>query len=432
MVSGFVKPLTEIEIYKALIILIICLCTASTIALCAITDTSLAQELPIAQNSIMLGHLGAENLCIAKALINGRGFADPFCVQSGPTAWMPPLLPFVTAGLFLLTGNSTVLTVLLTLLLQNLSLIFCGFTVLTLAQQKQQLTLGFWAFIASLFVYFHAWFTITHDHWLILTFTTLLIRQLLGTTPKNATRRRLLQQGLTAGMAALASPILAFAWAGTLLLLLGRKALLSIALAGMVITPWILRNAIVFHELILVKSNPSFELYQSLVLEPKGLLTVQNAIQTHPWTGDGKARQEYITLGEMAFIKDKSQLAWQFAIHHPFIVLQKIHYRLLSALLVYVPFSLGLLYTGIPLLIQRFFHPIAFLSLLCLLTWGKWRTQPERTIMAFYLLFLLPYILVSYYERYALPLLGVKILLFVYAVASFRQILRSQPKKIVR
>jgi hypothetical protein len=37
-------------------------------------------------------------------------------------------------------------------------------------------------------------------------------------------------------------------------------------------------------------------------------------------------------------------------------------------------------------------------------------------VLGLYALYLLPYIVVSYYERYAMPLLGVKVLLVLWAV----------------
>src|SRR5262249_22120174 len=40
-------------------------------------------------------HLGAEYLHMAKALVAGDGYASPFGGQTGPTAWMPPILPTI-------------------------------------------------------------------------------------------------------------------------------------------------------------------------------------------------------------------------------------------------------------------------------------------------------------------------------------------------
>ena len=45
-------------------------------------------------------HLGAEYLNIAKAMVDGDGFANPFHEKTGPTAWMPPVLPAILAVLW--------------------------------------------------------------------------------------------------------------------------------------------------------------------------------------------------------------------------------------------------------------------------------------------------------------------------------------------
>src|SRR5882672_2186391 len=41
---------------------------------------------------------------IGRAIATGRGFADPFDGQTGPTAWEPPLYPYLIAGVFKLAG----------------------------------------------------------------------------------------------------------------------------------------------------------------------------------------------------------------------------------------------------------------------------------------------------------------------------------------
>src|SRR5258708_24033385 len=41
---------------------------------------------------------------IGRAIATGRGFSDPFDWQTGPTAWEPPLYPYLIAGVFKLTG----------------------------------------------------------------------------------------------------------------------------------------------------------------------------------------------------------------------------------------------------------------------------------------------------------------------------------------
>jgi len=41
---------------------------------------------------------------IARALAEGRGYADPFHGQTGPTAWVTPLFPLILAGIFKVFG----------------------------------------------------------------------------------------------------------------------------------------------------------------------------------------------------------------------------------------------------------------------------------------------------------------------------------------
>ena len=44
---------------------------------------------------------------IARALVTGYGYADPFAGHTGPTAWTPPLYPLLIAGIFRLFGVYT-------------------------------------------------------------------------------------------------------------------------------------------------------------------------------------------------------------------------------------------------------------------------------------------------------------------------------------
>src|SRR5947199_9549916 len=43
---------------------------------------------------------GWEMGSVGHALALGRGFSDPFGVETGPTAWEPPLYPFLIGGVF--------------------------------------------------------------------------------------------------------------------------------------------------------------------------------------------------------------------------------------------------------------------------------------------------------------------------------------------
>src|SRR5260370_15949231 len=58
---------------------------------------------------------------IGRAIATGRGFADPFEGQTGPTAWEPPLYPYLIAGVFKLAGECIPTSALLSLTFYSLS-----------------------------------------------------------------------------------------------------------------------------------------------------------------------------------------------------------------------------------------------------------------------------------------------------------------------
>ena len=117
----------------------------------------------------MVDHLGGEHRSIAEALIGGRGFADPFHEQTGPTAWMPPVLPIIQAVLMTLGGIN--LAVIAIVFLQNLSLVFSGWIVIRTAARcnwPRAPVISLAPFLMSTWSYFSSCYQYTHDSWLIL------------------------------------------------------------------------------------------------------------------------------------------------------------------------------------------------------------------------------------------------------------------------
>ena len=51
---------------------------------------------------------------IAHSLAVGAGFSSPFRVNTGPTAWMPPIYPLLLAGVFRIFGRDAGFTALYT------------------------------------------------------------------------------------------------------------------------------------------------------------------------------------------------------------------------------------------------------------------------------------------------------------------------------
>jgi hypothetical protein len=66
---------------------------------------------------------------------------------------------------------------------------------------------------------------------------------------------------------------------------------------------------------------------------------------------------------------------------------------------------------------SRLAHPLPFLALLYLgfsMTWRR-LSWAQGCVMGLYAIYLAPYVVASYYERYAMPLLAVKVLLVLWA-----------------
>jgi len=186
----------------------------------------------------------------------------------------------------------------------------------------------------------------------------------------------------------------------------------------------------VFGRLIPVKSNLAYELYQSQCLQADGVLQ-GDTFRQHPYTApEGTEGREYQALGEMAFMDRKRQQFWDAARGAPWDFAGRVGQRLLAATLVYGPLDqLGEASRPWSLWLSRLAHPLAFLSLLALVLAAPWRRlQPAQwVIIGAYVVYLLPYIGMSYYQRYAVPLLGVKALLIAWAASLALALLTRRP-----
>lgn len=374
-------------------------------------------------NGNMNRHLGAEYFNIAKAMVRGQGFANPFGAATGPTAWMPPLLPTLLAGLLWACDGDRNAVMTIVICLQVAVLIGTGLLVLALARTTTQRpgTRGAAAvFFVALLSSFHNCFQVTHDCWLVLLALDVVIAGPCWLRPLQSGKAAA-GWGLVGGLCALVNPVAAFAWgASTGLIALRRRVWsrlgLAVLAAGVTLAPWTLRNYWVFGRLVPVKSNLAYELYQSQCLQPDGLLRGRTFAH-HPYKSGGREGREYERLGEMAFLDRKMEQFRQAVAADPLDFLDRAACRFLGATLWYQPFNpakeakrpWGLWFS-------RLTHPLPFAALLVLLFTSIWQPLPrwQWIVIGVFLLYLLPYAVISYYERYGLPLLGVKVLLVIW------------------
>jgi hypothetical protein len=325
-------------------------------------------------NRNMNDHLGGEYFSMARSLAKGEGFAHPFDRPTGPTAWQPPVLPLILAGLLRVSDGNRTFVATVVVVWQVLVLIGTGWLVLALVRQTTARvgpTVAVAVFVAALLCHFWLCFQYTHDGWLVLLTVDLLIAGFCWYRPLDRGTRAA-GWGFFGGLCAVVNPAVGLAW-GVLSLLVGFRerawSRLGIALlvGGLVLTPWTVRNYRVFGRFIPTKSNLFYEMYQSHCLQKDGLLQGPT-FRFHPYSTGHRERQEYNSLGEAAYLERKRQQLWEAIRADPVDFLDRVASHFLGATLWYVPFNRdeG---TRRPwaFWLSRLTHPLPFLALLGLL-----------------------------------------------------------------
>lgn len=424
------RPLVHFPAFSMIgVVLVIAACVLYANAAFAVVNGDTYRYFPPFkpyENANMNRHLGAEYLNIARSLAAGEGFANPFREPTGPTAWMPPVFPFLLAGLLWLCNGHIDAVMTVVVFVQALVLAGTGLLVLALTRQtagRMATALAGIVFSAALVCDYHLHFQFTHDCWLILLTMDILLGGLCWARPL-ASSGAAAAWGAFGGMAALINPVIGFVWGVMTAWLAYRqrawtRLALAGALAGCMLVPWTVRNYEVFGRLVPVKSNLAYELYQSQCLQPDGLIQLRS-FATHPYANPGWERLEYKEKGEMAFLDHKREQFWQAVGDDPLDLADRAAYRFLGATVFYVPFQRDTEPQDRPwtFLLSRLTYPAPFVALIILLTAGiVGRLQPAQWIvMGIYAAYLAPYVAVSYYDRYAMPLLAVKALLAIWAI----------------
>jgi hypothetical protein len=415
---------------------VILACCAWASAAYTVTDPSAFRYFPpfkAGRNENASDHLGGEYFCIASAIASGQGYSNPFHQPTGPTAWMPPVLPTLFAGLLWISSGNKDFVTAAAVLFQVSALILTGFLVVGLANRygrKVGAVFAACVYLGAVLWDFHDWFQFTHDHALILLVVNAILAVLLWRDP-TATRRAALTWGIVGGGCALVSPIVGILWAALTVpsaLLRRRFAASAVAVvaACVVVTPWTVRNLIAFGRLIPIKSNAAYELYQSQCLQDDGLVHGRT-FRTHPYATDGPERREYASMGETRFLDHKMDLFRKSVAADPVDFCDRVASRLLGVTLWYMPGNRKhLLERPWQVWFNRVLHPLPFVGLLVLAFAAPFRrlNQVELACVVIYGLYFLPYVLISYYNRYALPMLGVKTLLIVFGTDRLLSVLR--------
>jgi hypothetical protein len=381
-------------------------------------------------------HLGAEYFNIAKSLYAGEGFSSPFGESTGPTAWMPPVLPTLLASLlWVAQGDRGVVRFVVTWTQVHVLIATAVLSLLLLRTTTRHLAvatlLAVLLFAAFFLAQYRLGFTTTHDCWLVLLTLDLLTAWLCWRRPLGDIRTAA-WWGLFGGFCGLVGPIVGWTW-GVMSVAVAirerrwRPLGMALLVAMMALTPWTVRNLLVFGRLIPIKSNLGYELYQSQCLAEEGILH-SKTFRTHPNTASSADRREYRQLGEIAFIDSKRELFWKSVADDPIDYFERVGGRFEAAFLEYETFDSRYDRTR-PWIAwaNAVTHPLAFYALVFLLLSATLRPLPWTTwlVIGVFLSYMLPYVVISYYERYALPTLGLKVVLIVCAVDRLLTLIKA-------
>jgi 4-amino-4-deoxy-L-arabinose transferase-like glycosyltransferase len=209
---------------------------------------------------------------IARSIVQGRGFSSPLHGDTGPTAWMTPVYPYIVAGVFeafgIYTRTSAIVMLALDSLFSALTCIPIFFIVRKSFGDRAALWAGWaWAFFPYA-IYFSAdfiWATTLTTLMLSLVFLSALHLE------DSSQPSRWAGFGLLSGLAALTDPIV-LSFAPLLALWMcsrryrQRQPWFAPGLAAtlaflVVVSPWFIRNYQTFHTFIPFRDNLGLELY---------------------------------------------------------------------------------------------------------------------------------------------------------------------------
>jgi 4-amino-4-deoxy-L-arabinose transferase-like glycosyltransferase len=270
---------------------------------------------------------GYEMARVARALVTGYGYADPFSGHTGPTAWVPPLYPLLIAAVFKIAGVYTAFSAWILLTLNSLfsaATALCIYEIGTRCYNRRLAVWSawIWALYPAAMQYAVRWIWETSlSAFLFAAILVLALRmRAIGepsdqTTAHNPqTTPRWLLFGLLWALIALSnSTLLLFLPPCGLWVLFGtpqksvaitRAALTSLLIVAC-IAPWIYRNWRAFHAFIPMRSNFGAELYAG---NGPGAYGFRYGVLIGLPEQDIQHRL-YVQLGEIVYVKQRGQLA---------------------------------------------------------------------------------------------------------------------------
>lgn len=269
----------------------------------------------VADPSNTHAEFGFEMGWTARSIVLGRGFSGPFQALTGPTAIVPPLYPYLLAGIFKVFGLYTPLAAFVALLLN------CVFSSLTCipvygaAREASGERLARWAALGwaiyPFAVYFSAarvWdYALTSLIFACCFWWAMRLHRAVGA-------RSWVMFGVLFGVGALSNPSIVSILPFLLLLAVWRarrigvpafkRAMVAFAAFALTILPWAIRNERVLHMTTPLRDGFWLELYAGNIGDDYD----SNSPSAHPASNSGELAR-YAQMGEPAYMAQKQAMA---------------------------------------------------------------------------------------------------------------------------
>jgi len=262
--------------------------------------------------------IGWEMGRIGEAIASGHGFSDPFEGHTGPTAWEPPLYPYLVAAVFKLFGIYTHASAFVLLTLSSLFSALTCIPIYLIARRcfgEKVAIASAWTWALLPYVMFWSTKVVWETSLSALLYT--VIFWLTLTMEERNGVRPWIAYGLLWGIAGLNSTVLlAFLPASGLWIWYHRHKQGKPSVGGLVLAallfiacmaPWTVRNYRTFGKLMLGRDNFGAELRMGNGPWADGTWMVY----LHP-TQNLYALHEYQQMGEIAYIAMRKQQAMDF------------------------------------------------------------------------------------------------------------------------
>ena len=259
---------------------------------------------------------------IARWIVTNHTFSSPFHDAYGPTAWLGPVYPAVVAFFFLLFGVQTPASALAVMCFNAICSAATGIIVYEIGKdiygEKSGLFAG-WMWAASPYIAILPYILWDTALSALLFSAALLLTMRLGESSRLADWTGC---GATWGVAALVNPALLTPLPILALLLLDRgkrwrQVVVMGVCTGLVMFPWTVRNYVVFHHFVPIRSNGLAEVYFAncgFSTHPLGTsMEYQNLGEAVFTARTGDAAIEYVRSHAMTFVRDsfrRSLLFW--------------------------------------------------------------------------------------------------------------------------